>query len=142
MLKRRSPLVSPAVPYVNDRVLEEAKQYLPRSPDEMLNVERISAFVEGTEESPNVRLAVLGTLRAHSMNGAETPSAVVAVLLAAVAILVSSAASLSDVGAAIAWAFAIGSVILGGWFAKVAFAAHARRLTCGVWLAAYEDALR
>ncbi|MGN6128598.1 MAG: hypothetical protein ACTHON_18720 [Humibacter sp.] len=108
----------------------------------MLNVDRIAAFVEGTKESPNVRLAVLGTLRAHSMNGAETPSAVVAVLLAAIAILVSSAISLSDFGVAIAWAFAIGSVILGGWFAKLAFAAHARRMTCGVWLAAYEDALR
>lgn len=42
MSKRRSPLVSSAVPYVNDRVLEEAKQYLPQSPDEMLNVNRTS----------------------------------------------------------------------------------------------------
>lgn len=142
MSKPRSPLVSSAVPYVNDRVLEEAKQYLPHGPDEMLNVDRIAAFVKGTKESPNVRLAVLGTLRAHSMNGAETPSAVVAVLLAGIAILVSSVTSLSGVGVAIAWAFAIGSVIVGGWFAKLAFAAHARRMTCGVWLAAYEDALR
>lgn len=142
MSKSRSPLVSSAVPYVNHRVLDEAKQYLPHDPDEMLNVDRVAAFVEGTRESPNVRLAVLGTLRAHSMNGAETPSAVVAVLLAAMAILVSSIATLSDFGVAIGWVFAVGSVMLGGWFARLAFAAHARRMTCGVWLAAYEDALR
>ncbi|MCC2030417.1 hypothetical protein KEC56_13000 [Microbacterium sp. YMB-B2] len=89
-----------------------------------------------------MRLAVLGTLRAHSMNGAETPSAVVAVLLAAAAILVSSITAMSDFGVAVGWLFAVGSVMLGGWFAKLAFAAHARRMTCGVWLAAYEDALR
>ena len=141
MSKSRSPLVSSAVPYVNDRVLEQAKQYLPGDPDEMLDVDRVTAFVEGTKDFPNVRLAVLGTLRAHSMNGAETPTAVLAVLLAAMAILISSISSLSDFGVAIAWVLAVGSFLLGGWFAKLAFAAHARRMTCGVWLAAYEDAL-
>lgn len=142
MSTRRSPLVSSSVPYVTDRVPDEARQYLPHGPDERLNAERVSAFVEGTQDDPDIRLAVLTTLRAHSTNGAETPSSVVAVLFAAIAILVSSTASLSDLGVALAWIFGVGSVILGGWFVKTAFAAHARRITCGVWLAAYEDALR
>jgi len=127
---------------VTDRVPEEARQYLPHDPDERLDAQRVLAFVEGTRDKPDVRLAVLGTLRAHSTNGAETPSSVVAVLFAAIAILVSSTASMSDFGVALASIFGVGSVILGGWFVKTAFAAHARRITCGVWLAAYEDALR
>ena len=142
MSKLRSPLMSTAVPYVNDRVLEEAKPYLPRDTDEMLNAQRVSSFVDGTADNPNVRLAVLGTLRAHSMNGAETPAAVFAILLAALAILVSTIATISDFGVVLAWILGVASLALGAWFSRLAFAAHARRMTCGVWLAAYEDALR
>lgn len=142
MSPRRSPLISSSVPYVANRVPEEARQYLPHDPDDLLDAQRVLAFVESTRDRPDVRLAVLGTLRAHSMNGAETPSSVAAVLFAAVAILVTATASLSDFGVALAWIFGVGSVILSGWFVKTAFAAHARRITCGVWLAAYEDVLR
>ncbi|HWU30556.1 MAG TPA: hypothetical protein VN041_15855 [Microbacterium sp.] len=130
------------VPYVTDRVMPEAVEYLPLGHDARLTAAKVSAFVEETDSLPDVRLAVLGVLRAHSMNGAETPTAVISVVFAALAVLISVVATIGGFGSAVGYAFGVGLVVLGGVFTRVAFTAHVRRMTCGVWLAAYEDALR
>jgi hypothetical protein len=140
--KLRSPLMSSSVPYLTERVPGEAKVYLPHDHLEPLDVDRVVAFVKGTRDKPNVRLAVLAVLRAHSTNGAETPAAVFAIMVAALTMLASSTGALSALGGAVGWVLGVLMVIVCAWFTKFAFAAHIRRMTCGVWLAAYEDALR
>ncbi|MER7797488.1 hypothetical protein [Microbacterium sp. NPDC096154] len=142
MSKLRAPFTSSAVPYVTDRVPQNARAYIPRDSAEVLDVKRVNAFVEGTRDQPDVRLAVLGVLRTHSMNGAETPAAVFAIALAALTMLASSMGAVSVLGSAATWAFGVLAVLGSLWFGNIAFAAHVRRVTCGVWLAAYEDALR
>ncbi|MET4637688.1 hypothetical protein [Mycetocola sp. 2940] len=142
MSKLRSPLMSPSVPYITDRVPGEAALYLPHDPYESLDVDRVKAFVEGTNDKPKVRLAVLAVLRAHSTNGAETPAAVFAIMVAALTLLASSMGALSAFGGVVGWALGVLLVIGCACFTKFAFAAHVRRMTSGVWLAAYEDALR
>ncbi|MCP2030344.1 hypothetical protein L1277_000408 [Okibacterium sp. HSC-33S16] len=134
--------MSSSVPYVTDRVPGEAAHYLPHDPYEPLDVDRVKAFVDGTSDEPDVRLAVLGVLRAHSMNGAETPAAVFAIMVAALTMLASSMGALSAFGGAVGWALGISMIIGCVRFTTFAFAAHIRRMTCGVWLAAYEDSLR
>lgn len=130
-----------SVPYVNERVPESARPYLPTHHDERLDDARVKAFVSETQEGPDVRLAVLSVLRAHSMNGAETPAAIFALMLAAITILASSMAS-DSLGDVVAWLLGLATVAGCVWFTKAASSAHVRRMTCGVWLAAYEDALR
>lgn len=132
--------MSKAVPYANERVPQDARPYLPQHHDDRLDASRVRAFVEETDDRPDVRLAVLSVLRTHSMNGAETPAAIFAVMLAAITILASSLASslLGDVGA---WLIGISAVAGCIWFTRLASSAHVRRMTCGVWLAAYEDEL-
>jgi hypothetical protein len=137
----KSPFVSRSVPYVSDRVQPDAIPYLPGGPDARLTVEGVDAFVATTEQRPDIRLAVLGVLRAHSMNGAEAPAAIFAVVIA-LTVLMGSALTIAGVGELLSWVISAGLVILGGWFTRLAFAAQARRMICGVWLAAYEDALR
>jgi hypothetical protein len=134
-------LTSKAVPYANGRVPEDARPYIPQHHNEKLDHARVRAFVDETEERPDVRLAVLSVLRMHSMNGAETPAALFAVMLAAITILASSAAS-GLLGDLLAWLVGIGAVVGCIWLTRLATAAHVRRMICGIWLAAYEDALR
>lgn len=138
----KPPFVSRSVPYVSDRVQAYALPYLPAGPDAMLTVAGIDAFVADTEQRPDIRLAVLGVLRAHSMNGAEAPAAIFAVVIAAVTVLIGTTLSIAGIGEIVGWVISAGLVVLGGWFTRLAFAAQARRMICGVWLAAYEDALR
>ncbi|WP_284528044.1 hypothetical protein [Microbacterium sp. T2.11-28] len=142
MPKVRSPFVSASVPYLTDRVPAGAVRYLPTGPDAPLTAARVNDFIANTADKPDVRLAVLGVLRAHSMNGAEAPAAIFAVVIAALTVLVGTTLSASGIGEFLGWVTSGGLVILGGWFARLAFAAQARRIICGVWLAAYEDALR
>ncbi len=132
----------PFVPYITDSVMPEAADYLPASADARLTAPAVSAFVRDTEESPDVRLAVLGVLRSHSMNGAETPTAVVSVVLAAFAVVISVVVTMGGFGHVLGYLLSIGLVGAGALFARVAFSAHVRRMTCGVWLAAYEDELQ
>lgn len=130
------------VPYVTDRVMPEAVDFLPSGHDARLTAAKVSAFVNETRDLPDVRLAVLGVLRAHSMNGAETPTAVISVVFAALAVLTSVVTTMGGIGSAAGYVFGVGLVVMGGLFVRLAFAAHVRRMMSGVWLAAYEDALR
>jgi Flp pilus assembly protein TadB len=139
--KRQFKLTSKSVPYMNERVPQDARPYIPQHHDEWLDYARDRAFVEETKERPDVRLAVLSVLRVYSMNGAETPAAIFAILLAAITILASSVASQLLRGIVV-WLIGIAAVAGCIWFTRAATSAHVRRLTCGVWLAAYEDALR
>lgn len=133
---------APFVPYVTDRVPPEAVAYLPAGHDARLNAAKVSAFVRETEDLPDVRLAVLGVLRSHSVNGAETPTAVVSIVLAAFAVVISVVTTMGGLGSAVGYLLAVGLVVVGVVFTRFAFAAHVRRMTSAVWLAAYEDALR
>jgi hypothetical protein len=133
--------MSKSVPCVNERVPDDARPYIPARHDEQFDSARVRAFVNETRERPDVRLAVLSVLRMHSMNGAETPAAIFAVMLAAITILASSLTP-DAIGDVVAWIIGVVAVAGCVWFIRAATSAHVRRMTCAVWLAAYEDALR
>lgn len=76
-------------PYVAAHTPAEAIPYLPSGPDAALTSELIRRFVRETRRRPEVRLAVLGTLRAHAVNGAEAPLAGAGILVSALALVLT-----------------------------------------------------
>ena len=131
-------------PYVGVRTPPEAVPYLPSGPDTALTAELIRRFVRETRRRPEVRLAVLGTLRAHTVNGAEAPLAGAGILVAALALVLTvglSPAVSADwvVPLWMGWGAVV--AVAAVWVVRVSFAAQARRVTATVWLGAYEDAL-
>lgn len=87
---------------------------------------------------------MLGVLRAHAANGAEVGLAAVALI---VSVLGVAFALLNTAQGGHGW-IAFVPILEAGvvvWFgvaaAKVALAAHVRKMTATTWLSAYEDAL-
>jgi protein-S-isoprenylcysteine O-methyltransferase Ste14 len=136
------PLKSRWVPYVDERVPEGARPFLPTGPDDELTVERVDQFVEYTTTARNTRMQVLAILRTHSSNGAETVLALAALLLAGLAIVVSAFVTIAGFGTVIAVVYAVLALLLCGLLTRPAIASHARKMTALVWLGAYEDAIR
>lgn len=86
---------------------------------------------------------MLGTLRAHTVNGAKAPLAGAGILLAALALVLSVGLSPAVwAGWVLLLWMGCGAVVsvAAFWVVRVSFAAHARRVTATVWLGAYEDA--
>ncbi|WP_307042438.1 hypothetical protein [Agromyces ramosus] len=120
-------------------------RHLPIGPDDVLTVERVERFVKETKRKPDVRLAVLGTLRAHAVNGAEVPLAGAGTFFAALALFLTAVVGPS-VPAGWLWLLWLGwgvaVTIAAFWVVRVSFAAHTRRVTATTWLGAYEDSLK
>jgi hypothetical protein len=133
------------VPYITSRVWGPARPFLPASADARLRAVDVAAFAREAERNPDVRIAVLGVLRAHAANGAE-------VVLSAVAFVVSimslAFAMLNASGVYVGWlrlipvCEAAALFVFGLILVRLALAAHVRKMTAVAWLGAYEDALR
>lgn len=133
------------VPYVKSSALPDVIRHLPSAPDTVLTAERVARFVKETKRKPDVRLAVLGTLRAHSVNGAEVPLTGASTLFAALALFLTAVIgqNIPAGWVSLLWLCWGAIVAIGGfWIVRVSFAAHSRRMTAVTWLGAYEDALR
>ena len=131
-------------PYVGVRTPIDAVPYLPSGPDAVLTSELVRQFVKETRRRPDVRIAVLGTLRAHAVNGAEAPLAGFGIVIAALALVLSVGVSTAvPAGWIVLLWTACGAVVVAAALSvlRVASAAHTRRVTATVWLGAYEDAL-
>ncbi len=131
------------MPYIKLETIPAARPFLPEGPDSPLTVNLVKAFRRASRRDPDVSLAVLGILRAHSVNGAEAPLAAGSILFAAISLVVAvSIASTTGWGtwllAALYGAAAIPCAL---WIVRVSLAAHARRVMATTWLGAYEDAL-
>lgn len=139
----RNPLSSKYVPYVKLETIPAARAFLPDGPDSTLTVNQVKAFRRANRRDPEVGLAVLGTLRAHSANGAEAPLAAGSVLFAAVSVVV--AVSVTSTLGWVSWllptAYAAVTIPAAVWIVRVSLAAHARRVMAMTWLGAYEDAV-
>lgn len=136
-------LQSKYVPYVRMSTPTEAKKYLPEGPNSVLTSELVRQFSKASRRHPEIRLAVFGTLRAHSANGPDAPLAAAAVLFAALGIYVALAFSAQTPwGWLIASALGIVLIVTALRIIKLALAAHARRVVAVTWLGAYEDATR
>jgi hypothetical protein len=120
-----------------------ARPFLPEGPESTLTVNLVKRFRRAGRRDPEVRLAVLGTLRAHSANGAEAPLAAGSVMFAAVSVVV--AVSVTSVPGWVSWllpiVYAAATIPFAVWILRVSLAAHARRVMATTWLGAYEDAL-
>lgn len=143
--KLATPLASKHVPYLNDRVREQAKPFLPTTPNSALNSRDVHAFVSGTAEDADTRMAVLAVLRAHANNGAEVILSMFALLLSVLSITFSllrppHAESWVVKLMLIALAIFICAVVM--HVVRMAVSAHARKVTAIAWLGAYEDGLK
>lgn len=131
------------VPYFRSETSAAARQLLPDGPALQPTTDQVRRLRKAYRRGRPEAREVLGTLRAFSVNGAETPLAGVAALTSAIAITV---ALFSD--APLPWARGLwlaGAAVLTiatSQFVKIAFAAHSRRVVAVVWLGAYEDELR
>ena len=131
-------------PYVGVRTPIEVVPYLPSGPDAVLTSDLVRRFVKETRRRPDVRLAVLGTLRAHAVTGAEAPLAGFGIVIAALALVLSVGVTAAVPAGWIVLLWTVcGTVVVAAalWVLRVASAAHTRRVTATVWLGAYEDAL-
>ena len=139
----RNPLSSKYVPYVKVETIPAARPFLPEGPDSTLTVNLVKRFRRASRRDPELSLAVLGTLRAHSANGAEAPLAAGSVLFAAVSVVV--AVSVTSASGWVSWllptVYAAVTIPFAVWIVRVSLAAHARRVMATTWLGAYEDAL-
>lgn len=144
MAKKRNPLHSKHVPFWSSSTPSEVQHFLPDQYQAPLRPEIVRRFVYETRKNPEVRLAVLGALRANSTNGAEALLAGVGVLFTAFAIIVAVAVpGPEDWIMSSAWfVLAAALVFVALHFVRISFAVHARRITSLIWLSAYEDALR
>ncbi|MBD8586010.1 hypothetical protein IFT90_15750 [Frigoribacterium sp. CFBP 8766] len=143
--KSNTPLASKHVPYLNDRVLEQARPFLPTGPTSALSSRDVDTFVSRTVDDPDTRMAVLGVLRAHANNGAEVILSLFALLLSVLSVafsLLRPAEAPSWVGRLIVIALAIFILVAVMQVIRMAAAAHARKITAIAWLGAYEDGLR
>lgn len=140
---KSSFLDSKRVPYVGPETPAAAMPFLPADSSSRLTLELVRKFKKASRRDPEISLVVLGTLRAHCVNGADAPLAGVSMAFSAMAIF-----SGLWIGSATGWlvlpTLAWGAAILGGALVilRVSFAAHARRVTATTWLGAYQDALR
>ena len=141
MRHRPSPLMSRYVPYLSDRVPEAARPYLPTHADDAPTLSAVRTFIQHTRNRPAVRMQVLGVLRAHAANGAEMPTALIAVFVAVFGGLASTLVALGSAHAWAAWFVAVGAFLLVLLSGRAIVAAHARRITALVWLAAYQDGI-
>ncbi|MFC6356746.1 hypothetical protein [Luethyella okanaganae] len=134
-----------SIPYIKHGASPDVIRHLPSGPDAVLTTERVICFVRETKRRPEIRLAVLGTLRAHAVNGAEAPLAGAGTLFAALALFLAAAVSPTVPAGWVSmlWLCWGAAVAVGAfWIVRVSFAAHIRRVTATTWLGAYEDALR
>lgn len=141
-----SYLSSKHVPYVTPQILERAQVFLPDGPNARLTVELARRFRRQSRKDVELRMVVLGTLRAHGTNGGEIPLAGVAVLLTAFTLVLSLVHDwvISVAGPAAALLVVVPAIGFAGaslHLVRLAFAAHTRRVMATTWLAAYEDAL-
>ena len=134
--------MSKHVPYVPDWAQAETLPLLPKHSDERPNATRVAAFLGASRRNRDLRIEVLGILRRQSLNGPELSISMLGMVLAAIAILTTAVAAMSPLGVWAAWLVGIFWVVATYLFFRLAGAVHFRRLTCAVWLAAYEDALR
>lgn len=139
----QNPLNSKYVPYIKLQTAPAARRYLPDGPEARLTADLVRRFRKHSRRDPELRLVVLGTLRAHSMNGAEAPLAAGSVLFAAVSVVVAvSVTSITGWGSwLLATVYAAAMIPTAVWIVRVSLAAHARRVMATTWLGAYEDAL-
>lgn len=124
----------------------DVQRFIPHGPDAELTPEAVDEFVEAAGASRSLRMAVLGALRSDAGNGAEVVLSLMALLISVVGVslnLLNSGldpqkewAVLLRAGEALALFIAVLVI------ASLAAAAHVRKLTAMVWLAAYEAALR
>ena len=137
-------LNSKYVPYIKLETAPAARQYLPAGPNAVLTVDLVRRFQKDSRRHPELRLVVLGTLRAHSVNGAEAPLAAGSVLFAALSVVV--AVLVTALTGWEAWltgiAYAAVMIPTAVSIIRMSLAAHARRVIATTWLGAYEDALR
>lgn len=132
------------VPYITHQVEASAKAFLPNSSRARLNASVVERFVSETADDPDTRMAVLGVLRTHAANGAEVVLSGTALLISVMGVVLA-ATRVTDGGnwalfVSVAEVVGLFGVVL--WVLRRAGAAHARKLTALVWLAAYEDALK
>lgn len=137
----RSPSMSKHTPYIPDRVPKVARPHLPGDADSELTAADVRAFVSQTRRRPAVRMQVLAVLRAHAANGAETPTALIALCMAVFGSVAATLVAIGSEHAWTAWAAAVGTLLLVMLSRSVIVALHARRMTALVWLAAYKDSL-
>lgn len=144
MTKSPTTVTSRFVPYITDAVLPEAIAYLPSSPAARLTARGVNEFVTGTASEPGVRMAVLGTLRAHASNGAEVGISLTALMIAVLGFafgLLNAVAEFSGWSALIPLLEVSAVVVAVGFIVRAAVAAHIRKMTAVTWLGAYQDAL-
>jgi len=132
------------VPYITDRVKVSARGFLPHSSHAELDARAVDRFVSETDDDPDTRMAVLGVLPTHAANGSEVVLSGAALLISVMGVVLA-ATRVGNVGnvailVSVAEVVALFGVVL--WVLRRAGAAHARKLTARVWLAAYEDALK
>lgn len=143
---RRPPaprLSSKYVPYLRMSTAPAAREFLPAGPDSVLTVDMVRRFRKVARRDSGTSMVVLGTLRAHSVNGAEAPLAAGAVLFAALAFCIGTTIGEFSVWAWVIWLVSAGVVVgTAVHIVRISFAAHARRVVAITWLGAYEDALR
>lgn len=144
MAKNRNPLRSKRVTYWTSSTPHEVRRFLPDRYQAPLRLEDVRRFVRETRKKPDVRLAVLGTLRANSTIGAEALLAGVGVLFTAFTIVVAVAVPRPEdwIMTSLWFILAATLVFVALSFVRMSFAVHGRRVTSSVWLSAYEDALR
>lgn len=132
-------LSSKYVPYVRLGTSSAARPFLPTGPDAVPTVALVRRFLKASRRNPELRLIVLGTLRAHSTNGAEAPLAAGSVLFAALSVIV--AVTVTSIDGWSAWligiAYAAVMVTTAVSLVRMSIAAHARRVIAVTWLGAY-----
>lgn len=139
----RRPLASRHVPYLNLAGSKAAHEFLPTGPDAVLTVALVDRFRKASKRDPEMKLVVMGTLRAHASNGGDAPLAAAAVLFSAIAVLVSTSLPKDRDWSWMVWiVLGVAVVIVATSMIRLSFAAHARRVVAITWLGAYEDALR
>lgn len=129
------------VPYVNDSVPAVARAHLPGKWDDRLTQDRINAFTCAANEDPEIRFVVLGVLRAHTVNGSELPTALLAILTTAIGTVSATYAGANPDFAWLAWLIGVGSLLVTGSMFTLIGAAHVRKQLATVWLGAYIDGL-
>lgn len=137
-------LSSRYVPYLAMNIPFRAFQFLPTGPESTISADVVRQFRKESRRDPEMRLAVLGILRAHSTNGAEAPLAAGSVLFASLGIVaaVTVTSSTGWLAVALGLGYAVVMVPTALWIMKISLAAHARRITAVTWLSAYEDEFR
>lgn len=143
MTSRSSGLLASAhVLFVGKHTPESVRRFLPVGPRSVLTNDLVE-LRERSRSGRALRLEGIGALRGHSVNGSATPLACGAIVILALALPTTALGESVPAPwfAILATAAAITIAAIAIWILRIATAVQARRVTAGVWLGAYLDAL-